>query len=254
MDSGGAADNAPPAPQMDRTMEKSSVDEIRTRFDGLVERFSNLETGQPTAIDGGLGLSLIAEAAARTTPDATRILDVGCGAGNFTLRLRENLPFRHATLVDLSLPMLTRARERIAAAGVEVEMHHRDVREADFPEASFDIIVAAAVLHHLREEAEWEAVYRNLSRWLRPGGALWIFDLMAHEIPAVEAMQRERYAEYLRSVGGEEYAVGLLAYSDREDSPRPLAYQLDLMRANGFTQIDVLLKNAAFAAFGGVRE
>lgn len=235
-------------------MQKSTVDEIRSRFDALVERFSNLESGQPTAIDGGLALSLIAEAAARATPDAARILDVGCGAGNFTLRLRGKLPFRHATLVDLSLPMLTRARERISAAGVEVETHHRDVREVEFPEASFDIVVAAAVLHHLREEAEWEAVFRNLFRWLRPGGGLWVFDLMAHEIPAVETIQRERYAEYLRSVGGEEYATGILAYVEEEDSPRPLTYQLDLMRANGFTRIDVLLKNAAFAAFGGVRE
>lgn len=234
-------------------MQKSTVDEIRSRFDALVERFSNLESGQPTAIDGGVALSLIAEAASRTTPDAARILDVGCGAGNFTLRLRGKLPFRHATLVDLSLPMLTRARERISAAGVEVETHHRDVREVEFPEGSFDIIVAAAVLHHLREETEWEAVFRNLSRWLRPAGALWVFDLMAHEIPAVEAIQRERYAEYLRSVGGEEYAAGILGYVEEEDSPRPLTYQLDLMKANGFTRIDVLLKNAAFAAFGGVR-
>lgn len=234
-------------------MQKSTVDDIRARFDALVERFSNLETGQPTAIDGGLGLSLIAEAAARTTPDAARILDVGCGAGNFTLRLRQGLPFHHATLVDLSLPMLTRARERITAAGVEVETHQADVREVDFPEASFDIIVAAAVLHHLREEPEWEAMYRNFSRWLRPGGALWVCDLIAHEIPAVEEMQRERYVDYLCSVGGGEYAAGIMAYVEEEDSPRPLTFQLDLMRANGFSRIDVLLKNAAFAAFGGVR-
>ncbi len=234
-------------------MRKATVDEIRARFDAQVERYSNVETGQPTAIDGGLGLALIAEAAARTTPGAARILDVGCGGGNFTLRLHEHLPFRHATLVDLSQPMLDRARERIAAAGVRVETRHQDVRDTDFPEGSFDIIVAAAVLHHLREDAEWEAVFRNFSRWLRPGGSLWVFDLVSHEIPAVEALQRERYAEFLRDSGGEEYAGRILAYVEHEDSPRPLSYQLDLMRANGFTRIDVLLKNAAFAAFGGVR-
>ncbi|MCZ2154579.1 MAG: class I SAM-dependent methyltransferase [Bryobacterales bacterium] len=234
-------------------MKKATVDEIRARFDAHVERYSNLETGQPTAIDGGLGLSLIVEAAARSTPDAARVLDVGCGGGNFTLRLREKLPLSHATLLDLSLPMLTRARERVGATGTEVETRHQDVREAEFPEGSFDIIVAAAVLHHLREDAEWEAVYQSLSRWLRPGGSLWIFDLVSHEIPAVEALQRERYAQFLRASGGEEYAERILAYVDHEDSPRPLTYQLGLMRANGFTHIDVLLKNAAFAAFGGIR-
>ncbi len=234
-------------------MQKSTVDEIRARFDGDVERFSNLESGQTAAVDGGLALSLIAEAAARTTPDATRILDVGCGAGNFTLRLRGKLPFGHATLVDLSLPMLTRARERISAAGVEVETHHRDVREADFPEASFDVILAAAVLHHLREDREWESVFQSFHRWLRPGGSLWIFDLVTHEIPAVETLEGERYADYLRGVGGEDYAKAIFEYIEREDSPRPLTYQLDLMRESGFTRMDVLHKNATFAAFGGVR-
>lgn len=235
-------------------MRKSTVDEIRARFDGDVERFSNLESGQTAAIDGALCLGLIAEAAARTTPGARHVLDVGCGAGNFTIRLHGKLPFRHATLVDLSLPMLTRARERVGAAGVETEIVQSDLREARFPDGSFDIILAAAVLHHLREDHEWESVFQNFHRWLRPGGSLWIFDLVAHEIPAVETIQSERYADYLRGVGGDDYAKAIFEYVEQEDSPRPLTYQLDLMRHSGFAGIDVLHKNATFAAFGGVRK
>ncbi len=34
-----------------------------------------------------LALELISEAAAATTPNAKRLLDVGCGAGNYTLKL-----------------------------------------------------------------------------------------------------------------------------------------------------------------------
>ena len=36
-------------------------------------------------------------------------------------------------------------------------------------------------------------------------------------------------------------------------TPRPLTYQLELMRAIGFSAIDVLHKHGCFAAFGGVR-
>ena len=43
---------------------KSTVEEIRARFDNDVERFSNLETGQSATIDAPLALELIAEAAA----------------------------------------------------------------------------------------------------------------------------------------------------------------------------------------------
>ena len=42
-------------------------------------------------------------------------------------------------------------------------------------------------------------------------------------------------------------------YIDREDSPRPVTFQLDLLRSVGFTSVDVLHKNSAFAAFGAVK-
>jgi tRNA (cmo5U34)-methyltransferase len=74
-----------------------------------VERFSNLETGQSAAIDAPLSLALIAEAASRVTPGATLFLDVGCGAGNSSLKILERLFNRDVTLIDLSRPMLGRA-------------------------------------------------------------------------------------------------------------------------------------------------
>lgn len=89
--------------------EKSSVDEIRRRFDNDVERFSNLETGQSATIDAPLSLELVIEVAARLKPDATAVLDVGCGAGNYSLKLLGRLPNLDVTLLDLSRPMLGRA-------------------------------------------------------------------------------------------------------------------------------------------------
>jgi len=71
---------------------KSTVDEIRKRFDNDVERFSTLETGQSTTIDAPLSMELIVEAAAHITPAASSLLDVGCGAGNYTLKLLRKLP------------------------------------------------------------------------------------------------------------------------------------------------------------------
>src|SRR5215831_13209726 len=92
---------------------KSTVDEIRRRFDADVERFSNLETGQSATVDAPLAMALVAEAAADTSPHARHVLDVGCGAGNYTLKLLERLPNLDVTLVDLSRPMLDRAVQRI---------------------------------------------------------------------------------------------------------------------------------------------
>ena len=43
-------------------MKKSSIEEIRERFDNDVERFSNLETGQVATIDATISVELITEA------------------------------------------------------------------------------------------------------------------------------------------------------------------------------------------------
>lgn len=233
---------------------KSSVDEIRRRFDADVERFSNLDTGQSATVDAPLALALVAQAAAATTPRARHILDVGCGAGNYTLKLLEHLPNLDVTLIDLSRPMLDRATERVGRATTgTVTAIQGDVREVELGDGRFDVILAAAVLHHLRTDDEWRAVFGALHRALRPGGSVWVFDLVESAIPAVQQLMWTRYGEYLTALKGAAYRDHVFAYVEQEDTPRSLTYQLDLLRAVGFTQIDVLHKNVCFAAFGGVK-
>jgi tRNA (cmo5U34)-methyltransferase len=233
---------------------KSTVDEIRRRFDADVERFSNLATGQSATVDAPLAMSLVAEAAAAVTPQARHVLDVGCGAGNYTLKLLEHLPGLDATLLDLSRAMLDRAAGRIGAATVgRVTTVHADVREAMFPDGGFDVILAAAVLHHLRTDAEWEAVFGSFFRWLRPGGSVWIFDLVSSPLPTVQAVMWRHYGEYLTGLKGEQYRDDVYAYIEREDTPRPLGYQLDLLTRVGFRGPEVLHKHLCFAAFGAAR-
>lgn len=233
---------------------KSSVDEIRARFDNDVERFSNLDTGQSATIDAPLAMELVARAAAAVTPRARHVLDVGCGAGNYTLNLLEHLPNLDVTLVDLSEPMLVRARQRVSAATTgTVNVLQGDIRQIDLPAASLDVILAAAVLHHLRTDAEWRSVFAAFHRALRPGGSIWIFDLVESSMPAIEALMHDEYGKYLANFKDEAYRDHVFAYVAKEDTPRPLVEQLELLRAVGFSQVDVLHKNVCFAAFGGVK-
>jgi tRNA (cmo5U34)-methyltransferase len=233
---------------------KSTVDEIRRRFDADVERFSNLDTGQSATVDAPLAMALVAQAAAVTTPHARHVLDVGCGAGNYTLKLLEQLPNLDVTLIDLSQPMLDRATERVGRATTgSVRPVQGDIREIDLPDRGFDIVLAAAVLHHLRTDSEWRDVFTAFHRALRPGGSVWVFDLVESSIPAVQGLMRRRYGEYLTRLKDDAYRDHVFAYVEQEDTPRPLLFQLDLLREVGFAQVDVLHKNVCFAAFGAVK-
>jgi tRNA (cmo5U34)-methyltransferase len=233
---------------------KSTVNEIRQRFDADVERFSNLETGQSATVDAPLALALVAQAAAATTPHARHVLDVGCGAGNYTLKLLERLPNLDVTLIDLSQPMLERATERIKQATTgRIKTIQGDIREVKLSEGAFDIVLAAAVLHHLRTDQEWRDVFASFHRALRPGGSVWVFDLVESSIPAIQGLMQQRYGEYLTRLKDESYRDHVFAYVEKEDTPRPLLFQLDLLRQIGFAQVEVLHKNICFAAFGAVK-
>ena len=234
--------------------DKSTVDEIRQRFDAEVERFSNLETGQLATVDSPLAMSLIAEVAAATTSKATSVLDVGCGAGNYTLKLLERLPNLNVTLIDLSQVMLDRAVERLRpVTGSNIEAIQGDIRQIDIGGQRHDIILAASVLHHLRDDSQWRSVFEKFYGGLRPGGSVWIFDLIDSSIPEVQATMRRRYGEYLTQLKDEAYRDQVFAYIEKEDTPRSLMFQLDLLREVGFSNVEVLHKNACFAAFGAVK-
>lgn len=233
---------------------KSTVEEIRENFDNDVERFSDLKTGQTATIDAPLAMELITRAAFTSTANIRKVLDIGCGAGNNTLKLLELAAPFDCDLVDLSLPMLERAQARISAVNQgKIRTFQGDFRTIELPEQGYDVILAAAVLHHLRDDQDWENTLSKIYRLTAPGGSVWITDLIAHETAPVQSMMWERYGEYLNSLGGEEYKNNVFSHIEKEDSPRPVTYQLELLRKVGFDQVELLHKNSCFAAFGAIK-
>lgn len=101
-----------------------------------------------------------------------RLLDVGVGTGC-------NMPFypkgQPAVGIDLSPGMLTQARARAAALGIDVELRPMDLLHLDFPDASFDTVAVTFVLLCLPDEAQLPAL-RELARVVRPDGRVMILD------------------------------------------------------------------------------
>ena len=234
--------------------QKSTNEEIRARFDKDVERFSNLEAGQANTIDAPLTMDLCTEAAKYTNPDARELLDIGCGAGNYTLKMLTKIPDLNCTLNDLSMPMLKRAKERVSTQTKgNVTIIQDDMRNLNLPDNHFDIILAAATLHHLRDDSDWEFVFAKVYKALKPGGSIWISDIITHDTPSMALLFNKRFSDYLETVGGPEYRQKVLDYVDHEDTPRSLNFQLNLLKKVGFTYVETLHKNAYVAAFGGIK-
>lgn len=234
--------------------QKSTIAAIKERFDQDVARFSNLETGQSATIDAPLAMELITQAACRTTRPIRNVLDIGCGAGNNTLKLLQYVSPLDCDLVDLSRPMLDKAHERIAVVNTgSIRTMPGDFRRIDFQDRQYDVILAAAVLHHLRHDRDWQEALRKIYHLTAAGGSVWITDLATHETGAVQTLMWERYGAYLQSIGGDAFRDKVFDDIDKEDLPRPVTYQLDLLREVGFDKVELLHKHSCFAAFGAVK-
>jgi SAM-dependent methyltransferase len=101
-------------------------------------------------------------------PAGARVLDVGCGAGATSLMLVEQVHPGEVLGVDISAPLLARARDR--AVGVErVRFELADAQTFPFEPESFDAVFSRFGVMFFEEPV---AAFRNLRRALRPGGRL----------------------------------------------------------------------------------
>ncbi len=96
-----------------------------------------------------------------------RILDCGCGTGEFTCwyAARGN----DVTAVDLSGPSIAHAKKYAASYELEdrITFRQHSVLELDFPDDSFDIVYSYGVLHHTPDPYKG---FQNMVRVCKPGG------------------------------------------------------------------------------------
>lgn len=98
-----------------------------------------------------------------------RVLDVGCGCGATTLELAERVgPAGSVLGVDVSAPMLGRARERADEAGLaNVELHPADAQTHPFEPAARDLVFSRLGVMFFADPVR---AFANLRRALRAGG------------------------------------------------------------------------------------
>jgi len=233
---------------------KYTNEDIRNKFDNLVDNYSNIETGQTSAMDSYLIMEMISKVASAVNPNTTHILDLGSGAGNYTIKVAQQFPMVNCTLVDLSMKMLERAKERVQQVTTgKVDIIQSDFRKLNLKDNYYDIAVTGTALHHLRGEEEWKQVFSLIFKSLKPGGAFWISDITEHDNPVIQNIMHNRYENYLVDFGGEELKNWVNEQMALEDTPRSLEFQLNMLKEVGFLTTEILHKNAVYAAFGAIK-
>jgi ubiquinone/menaquinone biosynthesis C-methylase UbiE len=99
-----------------------------------------------------------------------RILDIGCGTGQFAAKVIRSFPEAQLIGLDLCDSMLHKARSR---SGGRFALVRADSQKLPFADDSFDIVTCSHSFHHYPDQPR---VVEEMYRVLRPGGRLFIAD------------------------------------------------------------------------------
>ena len=114
-----------------------------------------------------------------------RVLEVGAGTGiNAPLYPQDC----HVTAIDLSAPMLDRARRRVARQGLaHIELLEQDAARMTFRNDSFDSVYAPYVMSVAVDPIR---VAREMRRVCRPGGRIVILNHFRSTNPVLSKLER----------------------------------------------------------------
>jgi SAM-dependent methyltransferase len=109
---------------------------------------------------------------ARADGPFAHALEIGAGTGYFSLNLMRAGVVERATCLDISPGMLATLERNAATLGLadRVETVATDAEHLPFEDASFDLVLGHAVLHHL---PDLDQAFAEFMRVLRPGGSLF---------------------------------------------------------------------------------
>jgi phosphatidylethanolamine/phosphatidyl-N-methylethanolamine N-methyltransferase len=125
-----------------------------------------------------------------------RVLEVGVGTGLSLPAYKRSLEI---VGIDLSPEMLEKAHERVDDEGLRnvTGLHEMDASSLEFPDASFDIVVAMYVMTVVPEP---DKVMRELARVCRPGGEVMLVNHFSQD-EGVRGWIERRMAPFADKLG-----------------------------------------------------
>jgi ubiquinone/menaquinone biosynthesis C-methylase UbiE len=108
--------------------------------------------------------------------DGARVLEVGAGTGNVTIRAIQAVPSAEVTALDPDPRALERARRKAAGRpGIRFEQGY--AQQLPYAADTFDRVLSSMMLHHLVPDVK-VATLAEAFRVLKPGGEMHVVDII----------------------------------------------------------------------------
>jgi len=181
---------------------------------------------------------------------ASKILDLGAGTGLLSVFVRNWYPQAHIHLMDVSEPMLAKARERLVN-DANVSFETADYVNAPLGE-NYDAIVSALSIHHL-DDATKKLLFKKIHAALRPGGVFVNAEQVAGPTPDLDKLYKELWLQQVREAGATPQQIADSLYRQQDDRCASVEDQLKWLREAGFVDVDCWFKDNRFGVLAGTR-
>jgi|WetSurMetagenome_2_1015567.scaffolds.fasta_scaffold00088_32 tRNA (cmo5U34)-methyltransferase len=181
------------------------------------------------------------------------IIDLGCGTGTISKKIKGMFPSSHIHCVDIAGNMIEVARHKLSGYS-DISYEIADLSKYSFSD-SYDVVISALTLHHLVTDKDKIDLYTKIYRSLKPGGVFYNADIVLGSNELIQDNNILHWKKFMRkSVSPEEIEQKWMKIYEEEDSPARLIDHLNWLKDLGFTDIDLIWKYYNFAVYGGIKK
>lgn len=184
--------------------------------------------------------------------NAINVIDLGCGTGTISKRIKEVFPKATIICLDLAKNMIEMSKLKLSDYS-DVRYQIGDFSDYEFDD-TYDAVVSSLALHHLATDEDKINVYRKIYETLRPNGVFFNADVILGSNEHIQNVYMAKWKSFMKKhVSEEEIENKWLPQYREEDRPAQLIDQLNWLVELGFSDVDVIWKYYNFAAYGGRR-
>lgn len=177
------------------------------------------------------------------------VVDLGCGTGTISKKVKEYYPNALITCVDFSDKMIRVAKRKLENY-TGINYVTCDCKDFDCS-AGYDAVVSSLALHHIRDEEEKKDFYKRIFAGLNRDGVFYNADLVLGASDYLQNLNMEKWKEFLlQSVSLEEILKRKRNY-EKEDHPFKLIDEIRWLEEADFSDIEIVWKYYHFAVYGG---
>ncbi len=181
-----------------------------------------------------------------------KVLDLGCGTGNISKKIKERFPNSKIHCVDLAENMVKIAQKKL--------VNYPDIsyETGDFQHISlnsdYEVIVSSLAMHHLKTDQDKKEVYQKIYESIVPGGVFYNADVVLGSTEYLQNLYIEKWKEFMAlNHSLEEIENKWMPTHRREDKPAKMIDHIKWLQEAGFKQVDVVWKYYNYGVYGGVK-